>query len=171
MQTIRTKPNMIPTKYIIPVLTFVVGTLFGSGAIWQWGQLELGKNQHELQKSKNIIAINEKIADLLIETNELKSDWIEERENQNDALARKKPSEHQQRKVKPVEKKIEVAAIFSLREIVKEKRKLNSIKKRIEINSNLVAELERQLATIEVRTPREIDLKLNLPRSPVFDLE
>ena len=162
---------MIPTKHIIPVLTFFVGTLFGSGAIWQWGQLELAKKQHELQKSKNIMAISEKIADLLIETNELKSDWIEERENQNVVLTRKERSEYQQSKLKPVGEKIEVAATFTLSESTKERRKLNSIAKRIEIKSDLVAELERQLATIEGRTPREIDLKLNLPSPPDFDLK
>jgi len=53
------------------VISFFIGTFLGSGAIWQWFNVNLAEAQLELNKQKHIIELRDRIEDSLFKINRL----------------------------------------------------------------------------------------------------
>jgi len=61
----------VQLKWWWVVISFFIGTLLGSGAIWQWFNVNLAEAQLELNKQKHIIELRDKIEDSLFKINRL----------------------------------------------------------------------------------------------------
>ena len=62
-------------KLIWPVITFLIGTFIGSGAIWEFKKIQLENEKFEFEKTKESIQLREKITQTLIKINELNNEF------------------------------------------------------------------------------------------------
>jgi hypothetical protein len=47
--------------YILPGLTFVLGLVFGQGALWEWRKMGTEQAKYELEKTKQALEVREKL--------------------------------------------------------------------------------------------------------------
>lgn len=54
-------------KYVLPVVTLVLGTLLGSGAIWNWKNSQIELSRLQMESAKTSIELRDKKNELLID--------------------------------------------------------------------------------------------------------
>lgn len=128
------------------IISFIIGTLFGTGAIWKYmdariaqERLELDKEKHSIEMVIKTSELRGEINDIFVEITDLSNDFIKVMENNA-----KHPSEDNQRKMRNMDSQ------------------LGMLKDNFD-------KLEEQLAQIEGRESRKINLDY-IPPAPVMDL-
>ena len=58
------------------IIALLVGTLFGSGSIWQWQKNNLDRERFELEKITKSMEIRKRVDDLLADIIEISNEYI-----------------------------------------------------------------------------------------------
>lgn len=59
---------------LLPILTFVLGGMFGTGTIWNWKSSQIDDARLLIEKSKASLELREKMSELFIEITKYQSD-------------------------------------------------------------------------------------------------
>ena len=118
------------------VLSFVIGTLFGSGALWQWKDLQLKEKSQQLETVQGTAELRQKIDALYTRILEITDQFIKA---DNSYRQRPDPETNNQ---------------------------LVRLKSQLDIAKDDFLSLEKQLAAIEGRAPRNIPIDLVPPPPP-----
>jgi hypothetical protein len=120
------------------ILSFLLGTLFGSGSIWQWAHAKVEAQKQELDRVTAITELRQKEIDQYDKIINLSNEWVTASTQYS-----KNPS-------------TEIAV------------KILQLTSRLDVMKNAFIALEDNLAHLEGRQPRKINLDLRPPQPPTI---
>ena len=118
------------------IISFLIGTLFGSGAIWQWQQLRLASKSYELEKILKTTELRNQISELYSKIIEITDEYIKTQ----DAYEKRRNSSGY--------------------------KKILKLASHLGILKDDFKALEDKLAQLENRTPRAIEIGFLSPSPP-----
>jgi len=123
---------------LIPVISFLLGSLLGSGVIWQVQQARMANRSHELAITLGIAELREKITDLSFKIIQLSDEYIMTRDAHD-----RNPTN----------------ASYA---------KAGELKYKLDLLKDDYWILEQKLANMENRTPRELQIDFTPLRPPIL---
>lgn len=118
------------------IIALLVGTLFGSGSIWQWQKNNLDRERFELEKITKSMEIRKRVDDLLADIIEISNEYIKV---SNSYYRSKSPSDGNEMK---------------------------RLITRLDVLKNDFKAIEKNLSLVEGRDPREIQIDFIPPAPP-----
>jgi len=118
------------------IIALLVGTLFGSGSIWQWQKNNLDRERFELEKITKSMEIRKRVDDLLADIIEISNEYIKV---SNSYYSSKNPSDGNEMK---------------------------RLITRLDVLKNDFKTIEKSLSLVEGREPREIQIDFIPPAPP-----